>query len=210
MLTSEPIEAIHAIQEWTEKTCTDENLKMGDYLTEEINGRVTRFINYMLEAPNTIDDIRLKIPSGLSCASKTDNALTQFQFDKMVSYETYDAKIDASILSLLHDTVECYISKLISEGAQLAKKRGSKELNVSDVNTIRLKYFPVKDDPAEPELGGFFDLVMDKKSKSKKLKSNKSTSKKSTSKKSKSKKSKSKRCPKGKRKNKKTRRCVKK
>ena len=202
MLKSEPIEVIHAIQEWTEKTCTDENLKMGDYLTEEINGRVTRFINYMLEAPNTIDDIRLKIPSGLSCASKTDNALTQFQFDKMVSYETYDAKIDASILSLLHDTVECYISKLISEGAQLAKKRGSKELNVSDVNTIRLKYFPVKDDPTEPEIDTFL--------KSKKLKSNKSTSKKSKSKKSKSKKSKSKRCPKGKRKNKKTRRCVKK
>ena len=195
MLKSEPIEAIHAIQEWTEKTCTDENLKMGDYLTEEINGRVTRFINYMLEAPNTIDDIRLKIPSGLSCASKTDNALTQSQFDKMVSYETYDAKIDASILSLLHDTVECYISKLISEGAQLAKKRGSEELNVGDVNTIRLKYFPVKDDPTEPEIDTFLNLLKSKKSKSKK---------------SKSKKSKSKRCPKGKRKSKKTRRCVKK
>jgi hypothetical protein len=200
MLTSEPIEAIHAIQEWTEKTCTDENLKMGDYLTEEIYGRVTRFINYMLEAPNTIDDIRKKIPSGLSCASKTKNALTQSEFNTMVSYETYGAKFDDSVLSLLHDTMECYIYKLISEGAKLAKNRGSEELNVGDVNTIRLKYFPVKDDPAEPELGGFFDLVMDKKSKSKKSKS----------KKSKSKKSKSKRCPKGKRKNKKTRRCVKK
>ena len=195
MLTSEPTEAIHAIQEWTEKTCTDENLKMGDYLTEEIYGRVTRFINYMLDKPNTIDDIRRKIPSGLSCASKTDNALTQSEFNTMVSYETYGASVDASILSLLHDTMECYIYKLISEGAQLAKKRGSEELNVGDVNTIRLKYFPVKDDPTEPELGSFFDLVVDKKSKSKK---------------SKSKKSKSKRCPKGKRKNKKTRRCVKK
>ena len=200
MLKSEPIEAIHAIQEWTEKTCTDENLKMGDYLTEEINGRVTRFINYMLEAPNAIDDIRRKIPNGLSCASKTDNALTQSEFNTMVSYETYDAKIDDSILSLLHNTVECYIYKLISEGAQIAKKRGSEELNVGDVNTIRLKYFPVKDDPTEPEIDTFLNLLKSKKSKSKKSKS----------KKSKSKKSKSKRCPKGKRKSKKTRRCVKK
>ena len=72
-------------------------LKMGDYLTEEINGRVTRFINYMLEAPNAIDDIRRRIPNGLSCASKTDNALTQSEFNTMVSYETYDAKIDDSI-----------------------------------------------------------------------------------------------------------------
>jgi len=208
---TEPIDAIiHALQEWTKKTCTDENLKIGDYLTEEIYGRVTRFIDYMLEAPNTIADIRKKIPSGLSGASETKNALTQSEFNTIVSYTTPYAALDDSVLSLLHDTMECYISKLISEGAQLAKKRGSKELNVSDVNTIRLKYFPVKDDPAEPELGGFFDLVMDKKSRSKKLKSKKSTSKKSTSKKSKSKKSKSKRCPKGKRKNKKTRRCVKK
>jgi len=205
MITSEPIEAIRAIQEWTEKTCTDENLKMGDYLTEEIYGRVTRFINYMLEAPNTIDDIRKKIPSGLSGASETKNALTQSEFNTMVSYETDGAKFDDLVLSLLHDTMECYIYKLISEGAKLAKNRGSDELNVGDVNTIRLKYFPVKDDPTEPELGGFFDLVVDKKSKSKKSKS-----KKSKSKKSKSKKSKSKRCPKGKRKNKKTRRCVKK
>ena len=200
MLKSEPIEAIHAIQEWTEKTCTDENLKMGDYLTEEINGRVTRFINYMLETPDTIDDIRRRIPNGLSCASKTDNALTQSEFNTMVSYETYDAKIDDSILSLLHNTVECYIYKLISEGAQIAKKRGSEELNVGDVNTIRLKYFPVKDDPTEPEIDTFLNLLKSKKSKSKKSKS----------KKSKSKKSKSKRCPKGKRKSKKTRRCVKK
>ena len=195
MLKSQPIKAIRAIDEWTEKTCAAEKLKMGDYLTEEINGRVTRFINYMLEAPNAIDDIRRKIPNGLSCASKTDNALTQSEFNTMVSYETYDAKIDDSILSLLHGTMECYIYKLISEGAQLAKKRGSEELNVGDVNTIRLKYFPVKDDPTEPEIDTFLNLLKSKKSKSKK---------------SKSKKSKSKRCPKGKRKSKKTRRCVKK
>jgi len=200
MLTSQPTEAIHAIEEWTEKTCAAEKLKMGDYLTEEINGRVARFINYMLEAPNAIDDIRRRIPNGLSCASKTDNALTQSEFNTMVSYETYDAKIDDSILSLLHNTMECYIYKLISEGAQLAKKRGSEELNVGDVNTIRLKYFPVKDDPTEPEIDTFLNLLKSKKSKSKKSKS----------KKSKSKKSKSKRCPKGKRKSKKTRRCVKK
>ena len=195
MLKSQPIKAIRAIDEWTEKTCAAEKLKMGDYLTEEINGRVTRFINYMLETPDTIDDIRRRIPNGLSCASKTDNALTQSEFNTMVSYETYDAKIDDSILSLLHGTMECYIYKLISEGAQLAKKRGSEELNVGDVNTIRLKYFPVKDDPTEPEIDTFLNLLKSKKSKSKK---------------SKSKKSKSKRCPKGKRKSKKTRRCVKK
>jgi len=200
MLKSQPIKAIHAIEEWTKKTCAAEKLKMGEYLTEEINGRVTRFINYMLEAPNAIDDIRRRIPNGLSCASKTDNALTQSEFNTMVSYETYDAKIDDSILSLLHNTVECYIYKLISEGAQIAKKRGSEELNVGDVNTIRLKYFPVKDDPTEPEIDTFLNLLKSKKSKSKKSKS----------KKSKSKKSKSKRCPKGKRKSKKTRRCVKK
>ena len=202
---TEPIKAIRAMQKWTDKTCADENLKLGDYLTEEIYGRVTKFIDYMLEAPNTIADIRKKIPSGLSCASKTKNALTQSEFNTIVSYTTPYTALDDSVLSLLHDTMECYIYKLISEGAQLAKKRGSKELNVGDVNEIRLKYFPVKDDPNEPELGGFFDLVVDKKSKYKKLKS-----KKSKSKKSKSKKSKSKRCPKGKRKNKKTRRCVKK
>ena len=195
MLKSQPIKAIRAIDEWTKKTCAAEKLKMGEYLTEEINGRVTRFINYMLETPDTIDDIRRRIPNGLSCASKTDNALTQSEFNTMVSYETYDAKIDDSILSLLHNTVECYIYKLISEGAQIAKKRGSEELNVGDVNTIRLKYFPVKDDPTEPEIDTFLNLLKSKKSKSKK---------------SKSKKSKSKRCPKGKMKNKKTRRCVKK
>ena len=200
MLKSQPIKAIRAIDEWTKKTCAAEKLKMGEYLTEEINGRVTRFINYMLETPDTIDDIRRRIPNGLSCASKTDNALTQSEFNTMVSYETYDAKIDDSILSLLHNTVECYIYKLISEGAQIAKKRGSEELNVGDVNTIRLKYFPVKDDPTEPEIDTFLNLLKSKKSKSKKSKS----------KKSKSKKSKSKRCPKGKRKSKKTRRCVKK
>ena len=203
---TEPIEAIHAIQEWTKKTCTAEKLEMGDYLTEEINGTVTRFINYMLEEPNAITDIRKKIPSGLSDASETKNALSQYEFNTIVSYTTPYITLDDSVLSLLHDTMECYIYKLISEGAQLAKKRGSKELNVGDVNTIRLKYFPVKDDNDEPELGGFFDLVVDKRSKSKKSKSKS----KSKSKKSKSKKSKSKRCPKGKRKNKKTRRCIKK
>ena len=203
---TEPIEAIHAIQEWTKKTCTAEKLEMGDYLTEEINGTVTRFINYMLEEPNAITDIRKKIPSGLSDASETKNALSQYEFNTIVSYTTPYITLDDSVLSLLHDTMECYIYKLISEGAQLAKKRGSKELNVGDVNTIRLKYFPVKDDNDEPELGGFFDLVVDKRSKSKKSKSKS----KSKSKKSKSKKSKSKRCPTGKRKNKKTRRCIKK
>ena len=197
---TEPIESIDALQEWTEKTCASEKLKMGHYLTEEIYGRVTRFIDYMLEEPNTIADIRKKIPSGLSGASETNNALTQSEFNAIVSYTTPYIALDDSVLSLLHDTMEYYIYKLINEGAQLAKKRGSKELTVSDVNTIRLKYFPVKDDNNETELGGFFDLVVDKKSKSKKSKS----------KKSKSKKSKSKRCPKGKMKNKKTRRCVKK
>ena len=197
---TEPNQAIHSIKEWTKKNCTAENLEMGEYLTEEIYGRVTRFIDYMLEETNAIEDIRRKIPDGLSCASKTDNALTQSEFNTMVSYETYGVKFDDSILSLLHDTMECYIYKLIHEGAQLAEKNGSNELTVGNVNTVRLKYFPVKDDSAEPDISGFFDLVMSKKSKSKKSKS----------KKSKSKKSKSKRCPKGKRKSKKTRRCVKK
>ena len=187
---TEPNQAIHSIKEWTKKNCTAENLEMGEYLTEEIYGRVTRFIDYMLEEPNAIEDIRRKIPDGLSCASKTDNALTQSEFNTMVSYETYGVKFDDSILSLLHDTMECYIYKLIHEGAQLAEKNGSNELTVGNVNTVRLKYFPVKDDSAEPDISGFFDLVMSKKSKSKK--------------------SKSKRCPKGKRKSKKTRRCVKK
>ena len=187
---TEPNQAIQSINEWTKTNCTAEKLKMGVYLTEEIYGRVTRFIDYMLEAPNTIDDIRRKIPVGLSCASKTDNALTQSEFNMIVSYTTPGNDLDDSILSLLHDTMECYIYKLIHEGAQLAKKRGSEELNVGDVNTVRLKYFPVKDDPSEPDVSGFFDVVMSKKSRSKK--------------------SRSKKCPKGKRKNKKTRRCVKK
>ena len=186
---TEPIKAIRAIEEWTKKTCTDENLKMGDYVTEEIYGRVTRFIDYMLEEPNTIADIRKKIPNGLSRTSETTNALTQSEFNTLVSYTKSGVTVDDSVLLMLHATMECYIYKLIHEGAQLVKKRGSNELTVGDVNTIRLKYFPVKIENDEPELGEFFDLVVDKKIKSKKIKS--------------------KRCPKGKRKNKRTHRCKK-
>jgi hypothetical protein len=44
---------------------------MGDYLTEEIYGTLTKFIWYMLKEPNAISDIRNKTPSGLSGACET-------------------------------------------------------------------------------------------------------------------------------------------
>ena len=174
----EPINAIKAINKWTKQMCTIEKLKMGPYLTEEINGNVTRFIKYMLEESTKCADIWSKIPSEITCITKIHNALSQTEFNTIVSYIHPGIALDSTILIMLHNTTECYIYKLIHEGCQLSRINGSKVLTISDVNTIRLKYFPVKVNKDEPNFSGFFDLVMTKKIKTKTLKTNIKTKKK--------------------------------
>ena len=145
------MEAIRAItMPWVARICHHEHIRMNALVPEEIRGCLIRFINVMLEEPYSMADLQYKIPRGLKLAIKTEYALSQYEFNRIVAELKPNAVLDDRVLSFLHKTAECFLYQLIHKGAMLAKQQGSSVLEIRHVNAIRLQYFPVvpqADDP---------------------------------------------------------------
>jgi hypothetical protein len=145
------MEAIRAItMPWVARICHHEHIRMNALVPEEIRGCLIRFINVMLEEPYSMADLQYKIPRGLKSAIKTEYALSQYEFNRIVAELKPNAVLDDRVLSFLHKTAECFLYQLIHKGAMLAKQQGSSVLEIRHVNAIRLQYFPVvpqADDP---------------------------------------------------------------
>ena len=137
------INPIYAItNNWIKNICHNHNIKSSYLNAEEIRGQARYFIETILEKTDLYENIDNKIPVELKKKINTKYALTQIEFEKIIIDLKNGHKYSEKILNLLHNSLECYLYKLIKEGSIVAKKAGSKILRPKDINEIRLFYFP--------------------------------------------------------------------
>jgi len=137
------INPIYAItNNWIKNMCHNHNIKSSYLNAEEIRGQAKYFIETILEKTDLYQNIDNKIPVELKKKINTKYALTQIEFENIIIDLKNGHKYSEKILNLLHNSLECYLYKLIKKGSIVAKKAGSKILRPKDINEIRLFYFP--------------------------------------------------------------------
>jgi len=136
----EPIRAI--TKGWVSRMAHNENIRSSGLLSEEVRYKAIGFIRMMLTPPNTIGDIRAKIPRGLKGGISTEYALSEVEFMNLVIITIPEADVDDDILNLLHKSMESYLYQLFSKGAMLAKTQGDKSLQPKHITQIHYQYFP--------------------------------------------------------------------
>ena len=135
----EPIRAI--TQGWVSRMCHNELIRSSSLLSEELRYHASGFIVLMLEEPNSIEAIRAKLPKGLKGDTKTEYALSSSEFMALVHLLRPDV-VDENKLNVLHKGMEKYLHQLISKGAVIAKREGSRTLQPRHIIPVRLSYFP--------------------------------------------------------------------
>ena len=136
----EPIRAI--TQGWVSRMCHNELIRSSSLLSEELRYHASGFIQLMLEEPNSIEAIRAKLPKGLKGDTKSEYALSSSEFMALAILLRPELELDENILNVLHKGMEKYLHQLISKGAVIAKREGSRTLQPKHIIPVRLSYFP--------------------------------------------------------------------